>query len=137
MMRELRIDHETARTGNSLKPSPSADHSAWPEVLATVTECKYEFGAGRALAFGIPTSKHFLIRYNYFADGELHSGEFASAKPIPQGHLFPIRYDPIAPYEHTHAASTARSIRGPILTIGIIGSFILSFILLASLRGCH
>ncbi len=85
MMREARIDRETARDGNSLKPSLSADHSAWPEVLATVTECKYEFGAGRALAFGIPTSKHFLIRYNYFADGGLHSSEFASAKPIPQG----------------------------------------------------
>jgi hypothetical protein len=120
-----------------LKPSISADHPAWPEVLATVTECKYDFGAVRALAFGIPTSKHFLIRYNYFANGELHSGEFTSAKPIPQGHLFPIRYDPDAPHEHKHAGSTASSNRNPILVIAILGSFILSFLWLVILRGCH
>jgi hypothetical protein len=118
-------------------PSLSTDHSAWPEVLATVTECKYDFGAGRALAFGIPTSKHFIIRYNYFANGELHSGEFTSAKPIPQGHLFPIHYDPASPHEHKHALSTASSNQSPVLVIGIVSSFILSFLWLVVLRGCH
>lgn len=120
-----------------MKPTPSAEPSAWPEVLATVTECKYDFGAGRALAFGLPTSKHFLIRYNYFANGELHSGEFTSAKPIPQGHLFPIRYHPAAPHQHKHALSPAPNNRNTILVIGVIGSFILSFLWLVVLRGCH
>jgi hypothetical protein len=120
-----------------LKPTLKTEQSDWPEVIATVTECKYDFGAGRALAFGIPTSKHFLIRYNYFANGETHSGEFASAKPIPQGHLFPIRYDPDAPHEHQHAHSTASSNRNTILVISIVGSFILSFLWLVVLRGCH
>jgi hypothetical protein len=120
-----------------LKPSLSADQSEWPEVLATVTECKYDVGAGRALAFGIPTRKHFLIYYNYFADGEFHSGELRSAKPIPQGHLFPIRYDPDAPHEHNHAFSTTSSNRNPTLVIGIFGSVILLFLWLAILRGCY
>jgi hypothetical protein len=115
----------------------SADHSAWPEVLATVIECRYDFGAGRALAFGIPTSKHFLIRYNYFANGEFHSGEFTSARPIPQGHLFPIHYDPDAPNEHKHAVSTASGKRNPILAIAVFGSLMLSFLWLVIVRGCH
>ena len=130
-------NREAVRAANSLKPSLSADQSGWPEVLATVTECKYDFGAGQALAFGIPTSKHFLIHYNYFANGELHSGEFRSDKPIPQGHLFPIRYDPDAPHEHKHALSTASSNRNPIFVTGIVGSFILLFLWLVILRGCH
>jgi hypothetical protein len=120
-----------------LKPNLSADRSAWPEVLATVTQCKYDSGAGRALAFGLPTSKHFLIRYNYFADGELHSGAFTSARPIPQCHLFPIRYDPAAPHRHRPAASTASSHRNPVLILGIAGSFLLSLLWLVIVRSCR
>jgi hypothetical protein len=130
-------NREAVRAASSLKPSLSADQSEWPEVLATVTECKYEVGAGRALAFGIPTRKHFLIRYNYFADGEFHGGEFRSAKPIPQGHLFPIRYDPDEPHDHKHARLTTSSNRNPTFVIGIFGSFILMCLWLVLLRGCH
>jgi hypothetical protein len=116
----------------------AADHANWPEALATVTECKYDFGAGRALAFGIPLSKHFRISYNYFANGELHNGQFSSAKAIPQGNLFPIRYNPDEPHLHAHDASTPpTSTLGPILIIGIIGSIILSLAWFAVLRGCH
>jgi hypothetical protein len=119
----------------SISPSTGREH--WPEALATVLECKYDFGAGRALAFGLPTQKHFRIRYNYFADGDLHEGEFASAKALPQGHLFPIRYDPDAPHEHTHAAqSPLAGSRGPLIAFGIAGSVILSLLWLAILRGC-
>ncbi len=119
--------------------SASANPDQWPEALATVTECKYNFGAGRALAFGVPTTKHFRIRYNYFADGELHTGEFTSEKAIPQSTLFPIRYDPNAPHEHTrdHTVSTAPSARNTLLVVGIIGSIILSLIWFAIMRGCH
>ena len=114
------------------------EQAQWPEALATVTACKYEFGAGRALAFGIPTSKHFRISYNYFADDELHPGQFTSAKAIPQGHLFPIRYNPSAPHQSSHnVASPPQSTGGLMLVVGILGSIILSLVWFAVLRGCH
>jgi hypothetical protein len=108
--------------------------------MATVTACKYEFGAGRALAFGVPTDKHFRITFNYWAPnsegtGELHTGEFTSEKPVPQGTLFPIRYNPEAPLETTH--TTAEPItRTPLIAIGIIGSAVLLLLWLLLLRGC-
>jgi hypothetical protein len=116
---------------NSLSP-----RSHWPEALATVLSCTYDFGAGRALV-GIPTDKHFRIAYNYFADGELHTGEFSAAKAMPQGTLFPIRYNPEAPHENTHSHSLPPTSRSPILLIGILGSLILSLAWFAILRGCH
>jgi hypothetical protein len=117
---------------NSLSP-----HSTWPEALATVIECRYDFGAGRALAFGVPTGKHFRIRYNYFADGELHEGEFAAARAMPQGTLFPIRYNPEAPHENSHAASGASIGRGAVIVFGLVGSLVLSLAWFAVLRGCR
>jgi hypothetical protein len=117
---------------------PITDQAAWPEALATVTACRYDVGAGRALAFGLPTSKHFRISYNYFVDDEIHTGEFISAKAIPQNTLFPIRYNPDAPHQNSHDASgSPQNPRAPLLTIGIIGSIILSLTWFAALRGCH
>lgn len=115
----------------------------WPEAMATVTACKYEAGAGRATAFGLPTSRHFRITFNYWAPGELneptlHSGEFTSEKPVPQNTLFPIRYNPAAPHEHSRSqtSATAALTRSPWIAIGIIGSIILSLIWFALMRGC-
>jgi hypothetical protein len=117
---------------------PITDQAAWPEALATVTACRYDVGAGRALAFGIPTIKHFRISYNYFVNDEIHTGEFASDKAIPQSTLFPIRYNPDAPHLNSHDASTApQASRAPLLTIGIIGSLFLSIAWFAIVRGCH
>jgi hypothetical protein len=109
--------------------------------MATVTACRYDTGAGRALAFGLPTSKRFRIAFNYWApnsagQNELHSGEFTSAKAIPQGTLFPIRYNPEATHENTHSAATP-STRSAMIVIGIIGSVILLLAWFAILRGCH
>jgi len=73
--------------------------ASWPEAMATVTACHYETGALQAMAFGVPNTKHFLIAFNYWVDGELHTGEFASAIALPQGHLFPVAYDPANPGE--------------------------------------
>ncbi len=64
----------------------------WQEAMATVIECRYDAGAGRAMAFGMPLSQHFLIRFNYWANGELLSGELHADEAIPQGTLFPVRY---------------------------------------------
>jgi len=71
--------------------------ASWPEAMATVTACHYETGALQAMAFGVPTTKHFLISFNYWVDDELHTGEFASDVAVPQGQLFTIAYDPARP----------------------------------------
>ena len=84
-----------------------ATPTPWPQAMATVTACKYEFGAGRALAFGAPSDKHFLITFNYWANGELHTGDFTSEKAIPQGTLFPITYNPEAPHEHSQSSAAS------------------------------
>lgn len=112
----------------------------WPEAMATVTACKYEFGAGRALAFGVPMTKHFRISFNYWAPNshgmaELHTGEFSSATAVPQGHLFPVRYNPENPHE-TNRSEAEPLARTPLLAIGIVGSVILSLLWLLILRGC-
>jgi hypothetical protein len=108
--------------------------------MATVTECHYDLRAGRALAFGLPSGKHFRIRYNYNADGQLHTGEFYSTTAIPQNTLFPIRYDPAATHNHTHDEATTTTPPNPrraMLLIGIAGSVVLSLAWLLVLRGCH
>jgi hypothetical protein len=116
-------------------------HDLWPEAMATVTACKYESGAGRALAFGLPTTRHFRITFNYWAPNadnidELHTGELTSEKAIPQGTLFPIRYNPDTPHETTHSTTAPATTRNPLLIIGILGSAILSLAWLLILRGC-
>jgi len=121
-----------------MSSEPITDQPTWPEALATVTACKYDMGTGRALAFGIPTSKHFRISYNYFVDDEIHTGQFTSAKPIAQGTLFPIHYNPDTPHQNSHDNSNSRrNTRVPLLIIGIVGSLVLSFAWLAILRSCQ
>jgi hypothetical protein len=104
-----------------------------PTAMATVLTCHYETRAGRAMAFGLPSSKNFHITFNYWVNDELHNGDFYSAKAVPQGTLFPITYDPAAPHLHNQA----RTSRSPILAIGIAGSIMLSAAWLLILRGCH
>ncbi len=117
---------------------PDTDPS-WPEAIATVLECRYDMRAGRALAFGLPADKHFRIRYNYFADGVHHEGQFYSATAIPQNTLFPIRYNPDLPTDHLHAYSsvTAPEPRRATLVVGIVGSVILSLVWLVVLHSCR
>jgi hypothetical protein len=107
-------------------------------AMATVLTCHYDMRAGQALAFGIPADKHFHITFNYWAttaDGaaELHTGDFYSAKAIPQGTLFPVTYDPEQPHQHNRVANT----RPPLIAIGLIGSVLLSAAWFFLLRGCR
>ena len=102
---------------------------AKPQVLATVTACTYKAGAGRALAFGLPTSRHFLISYNFFAHGELHTGQFTSKRAMAQGTLFPMNYDPALPRKPGRTGAH-------VLAFGLIGSLVLSLAWLALLHGC-
>ena len=95
-------------------------------AIATVLSCTYTAGVGRAIAFGLPTSKHFRIVYNYYANGEFHVGEFASEKPIPQGTLFPITYDPDEAHRHSHAHVSEKEVRRGLMVVGVVGSLLLS-----------
>ena len=116
--------------------APSTGAAGWPEAMAEVTECRYDVRAGRAMAFGLTTKKHFRIAYNYLVEGELHTGECYSEKAMPQGTLFPIHYDPDVPHQH-RTGFDGRPTRLPLLTIGIAGSILLSLLWLLIMRGCH
>ena len=117
-------------------------HTSWPEAMATVTACNYKVATGRALAFGIPTTKWFRITFNYWAPNadnidELHTGELTSEKAMHVGTLFPIRYNPDAPHETTHSTAAPTPTGNPLIIIGILGSLVLSLAWFLILRGCH
>jgi hypothetical protein len=101
--------------------------------MAEVTACHYDVRAGRALAFGLTSNRHFRIDYNYRAGDELHEGECFSEIARPQGSLFPIHYDPDLPHV-SHSGGTPRPF--PLLVVGVAGSMALSLIALLGLRGC-
>ena len=105
--------------------------------MATVTACTYNAGAGRALAFGLPTSRHFRITFNYVVAGSLHTGQFRSNKAVPQGTLFPITYNPSAPQQNDRSDLSALGSRTPSLILGLVCSVVLSLLWLALVRGCQ
>lgn len=109
---------------------------SWLETTARVIACKYEFGAERALAFGIPTSKHFLITFTYYAHGKTYTDEFTSRTYLEQGKTFTVTYNPVAPQQNSKSAVTPAT-KTPLFAIGIIGSVILSLIWFAMMRGCN
>ena len=119
-----------------MRKRASAQNPPWLETTARVTACKYEFGAGQALAFGIPTSKHFLITFTYYAHGTTYTDEFRSPAYVEQGETFTITYNPLAPQQNSKSAAIPAS-RTPLFTIGIAGSIVLSLIWFAMLRGCR
>ncbi len=112
-----------------------AGQADWPEAMATVLTCEYDVRAGRAIAFGLPSSKHFHITYNYWAGDALHTGDFFAAKALPQGSLFPIKYNPDTPHENSHAGGTPSS-RSALIAFGVAGSIVLSLLWFFMLRGC-
>lgn len=116
----------------------STEHANWPQAIATVTSCRYDVRAGRSMAFGLTSKKHFRIAYNYWANDEVHTGELFSETAMPQSTLFPIRYDPELPHVHRpidSSPSTTTS-RLPLIAFGIAGSIVLSLAWLLVLRGC-
>lgn len=106
----------------------------WPEAMAEVTECRYDARAGRSLAFGVTSKKHYRIGYNYLVGDELHTGECYSEIARPQGSLFPVQYDPDSP--HIHRSDSGAEPRIPLWMIGIAGSILLTLVWLLVLRGC-
>ena len=114
---------------------PTGGQSDWPEAIAEVIECRYDVRAGRSVAFGLTSKKHFRIAYNYRAGDALHTGECFSETAMPQGTLFAIRYNPDLPQQNRTATEDAPA-RLPLLAIGIAGSIVLSLVWLLLLRGC-
>ena len=114
----------------------AADRSNWPEAMAPVLSCHYEMRAGRALAFGLPSGRHFHITYNYWARGELQEADCYTAEALPPGSLFPIRYDPETPLRNHHVHSASGVQKVPLIAIGVGGSIVLSLAWLLVLRGC-
>ena len=108
----------------------------WLETHATVTACEYDFAAGRALAFGLPTSKRFRITFTYHAHGETYTDQFTSPTYLEQGATFSITYNPLAPQQNSKSAAEPIT-KAPLFAIGIAGSILLSLIWLAILRGCR
>ena len=108
----------------------------WLKTQAEVIACKYQSGAGQALAFGIPASKHFLITFTYYAHGKTYTDQFPSSTYIEQGETFPISYNPLAPQQNSKSAATP-AIRTPPFAIGIAGSVILFLIWLVLMRTCN
>ena len=106
----------------------------WPEAMAEVTECRYDMRAGRALAFGLTSKKHFRLLYSYRVGDDLFTGECFSETAQPQGSLFAIRYDPDLPHRNRSGSDTPQRI--PLLAIGVAGSIVLSLAWLLVLRGC-
>ena len=88
-----------------------SDRREWPVAMAEVTACHYDVRAGRALAFGLTSDKHFRIDYNYRVSDELHTGQCFSEIARPQR-------------------------RVPLLAIGVVGSIVLLLAYLFFLRGC-
>jgi hypothetical protein len=111
-------------------------NTPWLETQAEVVACKYESGAGQALAFGIPTDKHFLITFTYRAHGKTYTDEFTSPTYLEQGATFLLTYNPLAPQQNSKSAATPTT-RTPLFTIAIAGSVILSLIWLVLMHGCN
>lgn len=106
----------------------------WLEAMAEVTECHYEVRAGRALAFGLTSTKQFRIAYNYRVGDELQTGECFSDIARPQGSLFLIQYHRESPHLSRSGGHVTRLL--PLLAIGVVGSAVLSLAWLLVLRGC-
>jgi hypothetical protein len=107
----------------------------WLETEAKVTACEYEFGAERALAFGIPTRKHFRITFTYYAHGKTYTGDFTSPTYLEQGQTFSVSYNPLNPQQNSKSASSPTT-RTPLFTLAIAGSVVLSILFLIWMRGC-
>ena len=118
----------------------AANTPEWIATEATVTSCRYQFRALSPLAFGFQTGEKFRITFDYYAHGRLYSDEFQSPAAVPQNERIPVSYNPLDPAQNSRSSSgrtAAPASRRARLTVGIVGSIVLSLLWLAILRGCH
>jgi hypothetical protein len=111
----------------------------WIATEATVTTCRYQSRGLSILAFGFQTGERFRITFDYYAHGQLYSGELQSPTAIPQNEHISITYNPLDPGQSslTHGPGANTTTRTPIIAIGITGSILFSLIWLAILHGCR
>lgn len=109
----------------------------WIDTVATVTSCRFQFARMNTFTLGIQTGEKFRITFDYYAHGQLYSGEFQSPVAIAQNEHISISYDPLAPQQNSRASSSSGAGgRVPLFAIGIAGSVVLSLLWLLLLRGC-
>jgi hypothetical protein len=107
---------------------------------AMVTSCRYQFRALSPLAFGFQMGEKFRITFDYYAHGQLYSGEFQSPVAIAQSERIAIAYNPADPRQNNRDASVGLAgVAGkpPLVAIGIAGSLLFSLVWLIWLHGCH
>jgi hypothetical protein len=120
--------------------APTVAAEPWIATTAKVTTCRFQFAGLSNLAFGFSTQKKFRITFDYYAHGQLYSGEFQSDVAIPQNQSIPITYNPLDPQQNSrdHDSITPNlPTKPPLIAIGIAGSVVLSLAWLAILRGCR
>ena len=126
--------------GRSVPPSPDppfTDRDHWIETTATITTCRYQFARLNTLTLGVPTTRRFRLTFDYYAHGQVHSGEFQANHAIPQNSQLPVSYNPLDPTQNSLTAGPDSSGATPSLFLfGIAGSVVLSLLWLALLRGC-
>ena len=113
----------------------------WIATQATVTTCKFQFAGRGNMAFGFSRQEKFRITFDYYAHGQLYSGEFQSPVAIAQNESIPITYNPLNPQQNSRdpdvASAGTAARKPPLMAIGIAGSIILSLMWLTILRGCR
>ena len=118
-----------------------AETVPWIEIDAKVTTCKFQFAGLGHLAFGYSRLDRFRITFDYYAHGQLYSGEFQSPVAIAQNETILVRYNPLNPQENSRDESISAGPTGaakpPLFAIGVAGSIILSLAWLAVIRGCQ
>jgi hypothetical protein len=115
----------------------SQSEQLWIETEATVTSCRFQFARINTFTLGIQTGDKFRIAFDYHAHGRLYSDEFQSPVAIPQNEHIPITYNPLHPEQNDRTSGpNASPTRNPLITIGIIGSIVLSLLWLIVLRSC-
>jgi hypothetical protein len=109
----------------------------WIATQATVTSCHYQFAGLSNMAFGFSRQKKFRIAFDYYAHGQLYSGEFQSPVAIAQNERIDLTYNPLHPEQNNLTfGSNAHLMSGSLIGIGILGSLVLSLLWLAIVRGC-
>jgi len=114
---------------------------AWPEALATVTECHLDAGLNRPVPLRVPVTKNFRITYNYLAPNakgieELHTAHFDSPHPMRQGSLFAVNYNPANPDEHKTLSPKVLS-QTPNFGLSMIACILLALACLIYVKGCR
>jgi len=129
-------------TSGPIHPEARIGHSQpWIATEATVTTCRFQFAGLGNMAFGFSNQQKFRITFDYYAHGQLYSGEFQSPIAIAQNEHIPITYNPLNPQQNSRdpdvSAARPGTTKPPLIAIGIAGSIILSLAWLAILRGCR